>query len=342
MSGLKTPVFHVGANVRQGLRQIPRRAKDRGVAIDGGETLSADAQAALFEETSMFTQFLCGVITSFQGEDFQKVREQRTMEMDPSLPTAEFSLQYWNTYAERRLVGTTPIPESQTMMTLLQFFGHDPGKEQQTMLSLGAGYGIKELFLAYRFPHLGLEQKIICLDNAEQMIKAAREIARTVVIAKKGDEPKPARNISHLHGDMLAIPMPDESVEHIVCLESLQWTADWKKAIDEMARVIEHKRTSTLLLSTRIRPLTMASAVDGRVVRRLGDFEVPELLDYLERRRFKIKGCRQLIGVRDRDQRSGNNDELFIRAHFVPAGVKKSWREVRGSLGLGGMFSFIE
>lgn len=333
---LRTPVLQLGTLNLRTFRKAVRTLKNRGL---GNHVLDKERVESAMLEASRFEVFLDTVVNAFQSADTEALRKLRAVPINPDSPIDELSQKYWNHYGQNFLIGRNYMSQVIAFQTILEGMRILDRENDEVILSLGSGFGIKEIYLANLFHLLGFfGQRVICLDSASAMVNSSRLIANNVRLMPSNDDRilmvKPLRNISHINASMDSIPLPDKSVGQIFCHDALQWVPDWRKAVDEMARVINPDGLRTLNLSVRIRPLTFAS-LDGTVIRRLGDFSVPELLDYLERRSFRVVYCRQISIGGSRQTLLETNDQYFVRAVWTKGGVSKSWRDRSSGVGIG-------
>lgn len=334
MAKLRTPVLQVGNLTGRNIQKAIKKVKDKGI---GNHEIDREHFDMSRFEASNFGIFLEAVIDAFQDPDEESLRKSLGVKIDTTAPPSQFSQHFWNHYAEKYLIGANLTRRIMSFQTLLENFYRNDKGEKETFLSLGSGFGLSEIYLANLFQALdyaGL--RFICLDNAVKMVEASRKISKTVRVCDLSAEIKPLTNLEYLHANMESIPLASRSVDQIFCFDVLQWVEDWRKAVDEMARVINPTGLATIHLSTRIRPLTMGTE-DGKVVRRIGDFTVPELFDYLERRSFRVVNTRQVMMGPSRENSQQANDNIFVRAIWTKGGVQKSWRKKEASFGFLGI-----
>ena len=92
-----------------------------------------------------------------------------------------------------------------------------------TILDVGTGTGV---FLPYLLKKVGVQGKIIAIDNADKMLSKAKS-------KKIGD------NVIYLCADVMAIPLADDFCDAIVCYSSLPHFPDKPKAMIEMKRILK-------------------------------------------------------------------------------------------------------
>jgi arsenite methyltransferase len=98
-------------------------------------------------------------------------------------------------------------------------------EEGETILDLGCGAGIDSVLAARRTGPAG---RVIALDFLPEMLKRTSEAA-----VEAGIE-----NIQTLEAEMEAIPLPDESVDHVVSNGVINLSARKRRVLAECARVL--------------------------------------------------------------------------------------------------------
>jgi len=91
------------------------------------------------------------------------------------------------------------------------------------VLDVGTGTGV---FIPYLRQSIGGDGKILALDIAEEMLHRARAKSFDGVVA-------------YLNADVAHIPLPDASVDSVVCYSSFPHFQDKSKALAEIYRVIK-------------------------------------------------------------------------------------------------------
>ena len=105
----------------------------------------------------------------------------------------------------------------------LRFAEIEPG---ETILDLGCGAGIDSVLAARR---AGPDGRVIGLDFLPEMLKRT-----TAAAAEAGLE-----NIETLEAEMEAIPLPDESVDHVISNGVINLSARKRRVLAECARVLK-------------------------------------------------------------------------------------------------------
>lgn len=93
-----------------------------------------------------------------------------------------------------------------------------------TVLDIGTGTGV---FLPFLRQRIGSEGKILALDIAEEMLHRAQTKAFDGVVA-------------YLNADAAHIPLPESSVDSVVCYSSFPHFQDKAGALAEMYRVLRN------------------------------------------------------------------------------------------------------
>jgi len=91
------------------------------------------------------------------------------------------------------------------------------------VLDVGTGTGV---FLPFLMQSIGSDGRILALDIAEEMLQKARV---------KSDNGA----VDYVNADVAHIPLPDESVDIVVCYSSFPHIQDKSRALREMYRVVK-------------------------------------------------------------------------------------------------------
>jgi ubiquinone/menaquinone biosynthesis C-methylase UbiE len=95
----------------------------------------------------------------------------------------------------------------------------------EVVLDLGCGAGIDTVLAARR---TGAEGRVIALDFLPEMLELTEAAAAEAGLA----------NVETLEGDLEAIPLPDESVDHVICNGVFNLSPRKSRAFAEAARVL--------------------------------------------------------------------------------------------------------
>jgi SAM-dependent methyltransferase len=100
-------------------------------------------------------------------------------------------------------------------------------EQGETIVDLGCGAGIDALLAARRTGPTG---RVIALDFLPEMLERTSAAAAEAGIA----------NVDTLEAEMEAIPLPDESVDHIISNGVINLSARKRRVLAECARVLRH------------------------------------------------------------------------------------------------------
>lgn len=101
----------------------------------------------------------------------------------------------------------------------LRYADIEPG---EVVLDLGCGAGIDTILAARR------AGRVIALDFLPEMLELTEQAAAQAGLA----------NVETLEGELEAIPLPDESVDHVICNGVLNLSPRKSRALAECARVL--------------------------------------------------------------------------------------------------------
>ncbi|MEK7648525.1 MAG: class I SAM-dependent methyltransferase [Patescibacteria group bacterium] len=228
----------------------------------------------------------------------------------------------WNRQAAEWAMIESPANYGITIDTYAKYIRFNPSKKKETMVSLGAGPGLYEAFMRMLFsqPTSSRDLKIYCVDYAQAMTRWNKEMLKRLQIA--GVEP--------VTGDMMALTFPDQSIDQVLCNNALQWVSDWKKALDEMVRIIKHDGMRRLYLVINLHPMVVRDSEENVIIT-LGDFTLDQILDELEARNCDINNIRNMLDRQGVGQKGGMLQRTFIEAELQPQGCKRRWRDFAGT-----------
>lgn len=258
---------------------------------------------------------------------------QRTMDLarvnieisGPTELTSEIITANWGQLARTWAVLETPINYGLTMSSILEFFKANDrlrGDHKELDVSLGAGPGLYELYLANLFEQTpGLERlRLICLDAAPAMTAYTNELIEKL---RKGT-PLKIKNIRAVTGDMTTLPFADRSVSQLLVNNSLGWVPNWQQAIAEMARVISPDQLGYAYFVVHPHPMVLRDQQGSRL-HQLNDMSATDLMDKLEKNGCGIDFTRLMAG-RGTGQAGNDTNRIFIKGQFT-SGDPGSWRE---------------
>lgn len=106
----------------------------------------------------------------------------------------------------------------------------------EDILSLGCGSGLYEIFLA---KHLNPKGKTHGLDFSRPFLEAALRLAQKEDLAHK---------LSFLESPGSQIPLPDQSIDKVLCLHSLEYMPDWEGVLLEVRRVLKQEDSARFVV----------------------------------------------------------------------------------------------
>lgn len=101
-------------------------------------------------------------------------------------------------------------------------------EEGETILDLGCGVGIDSVLAARRTGPTG---RVLALDFLLEMLERTSEVAAEAALG----------NIETLEAEMEAIPLPDESVDHVISNGVINLSARKRRVLAECARVLRRR-----------------------------------------------------------------------------------------------------
>lgn len=228
-----------------------------------------------------------------------------------------FLQKMWNERAKDWAIVESPHTYAVTMATFMRFLRFNEVTGKETIVSLGAGPGLYEAYLSLMFKAnpFPYQATIYTVDSAKQMTLRSKEIIKKMGIT----------GVKPLTASMTALPFPDGTIDQIICNNALQWVPDWKKAVVEMSRIINPKSLGCIYIIINNHPMRLRLDSDEVVVT---DFTREDLLDELERNRFRIDRYRTIMGQAGSGQFGGAVNRTFIAAQYQAQGELRSWREV--------------
>ncbi len=272
----------------------------------------------------------------FAGAAVEAIRRrfvEKDMELkiayDPKEDVERFLRDAWDVQSNIWALIETPQTYYLTMMTLLEKLIPPPDNHIR-LVSLGSGSGLYETFLGRYFDRKGIGGMITCFDFSSGMT-ATHDFVLSL-------QPSRPYNVAPKTADMANIPLPDKSADAVLCNNSLQWCLNWRKAIAEMARILDPERGPVLYLFVHLhrQPMHIFTSEGERPVD-LEPILVSQIMDELERNKFTIVQSRQLRSSRGRGQCGATLDRVFLKAEFTPEGLKHSWKAAKRTI-TGGQF----
>lgn len=236
--------------------------------------------------------------------------------------------QQWNAQADIWAVIESPAAYAITMSTLMEFFRVNERRPYETIVSLGSGAGLYETFLASCLTLVPQARgvNIVCVDSAEAMTRVHKDILRRVRTST-GDR---FTSLCPITNDMAQLELPDRTVDQIICINSLQWSLDWKRVIAEMRRVMRPDGLGMLYLFIHSHPMAFV-VKSGEQLRQvvIGDIQLSELLDTLEENRFVAVHQRHIGGTPGTGQLGTSLRRVFLLARYQATGEIRPWRDAK-------------
>ncbi|AJH17263.1 class I SAM-dependent methyltransferase [Bacillus mycoides] len=125
----------------------------------------------------------------------------------------------WDNDAEFWNQNSQEMWDSGSRSTIIPFFEQYVEKEVQVLdVGCGDGYGTYKLSLT--------GYKAVGVDLSEVMIQKGKE---------RGEDP----NLSFIKGDLSSLPFENEKFEAIMAINSLEWTEEPLRALNEIKRVLK-------------------------------------------------------------------------------------------------------
>ena len=244
---------------------------------------------------------------------------------DPADLTAKMITANWGQLARTWAVLESPANYGLTMSTVLEFLrGNDRLRrdEKETFVSLGAGPGLYELYLAQLCEQIPECSKLrfVCVDAAPEMTSYTNELIEKLQAATRAR----LRNIRAITADMTELPFADHSVSQFLVNNSLGWVPNWQRVIREMARTISPDRMGYALFFVHPHPMVLRDQ-EGQSIHQLNTMEATDLMDYLEENGCRIEFTR-LIAGKGTGQAGNNTQRIFVKGRFTSEDPG-NWRE---------------
>lgn len=255
-----------------------------------------------------------------------KLGQSVNVDYDPTVEQARFLKETWDAQSNIwALIETMPTYYI-TMLTLLEKI-QIPVDKHLRLVSIGTGPGLYETFLGKLFGQRGIGGVTTCVDFSTGMTNMHKYILSL--------QQPPIRNVEPITANMAQLPLPDASADVVLCNNSLQWCPEWRKAIAEMARVLDPSRNPFLYLviHTHEQPMRMGRMDGGEVPVKLGSVTAAQIFDELEENKFTINTSRQLQGGIGSGQLNGTVFRLFVGAQLTPGGIEHRWRKTKPRVG---------
>jgi SAM-dependent methyltransferase len=153
----------------------------------------------------------------------------------------ELIRQSWSELAPNWVFQESDLNYQVILHTLLDFLPADLLKRRETkIVSLGAGPGIYEIFLAWLLNRLDIGKfQFIISDYAPGMIDFQRELINESGIQILDNFISNLASFTHpLVANMEDLPEECEDASIVICNNSIQWTDNWRRVIGEISRIL--------------------------------------------------------------------------------------------------------
>lgn len=232
----------------------------------------------------------------------------------PQASKVDLSKMIWNEIAPEWPAYESDVSYQSIMYTLLEAL-RVSGDSSETILSLGAGPGLYESFLANSLQNMDIPSpQFVVTDYAERMVAVQKR-----VFALAQNRNVDVSRVKSRVEDMTNLSFPTGSVDQIICNNSLQWVPDWQKAISEMARVINPQSLGYLYLIVHRHKMTYelhdkSKDKEKKTIMELPDISFDDLITVLEANNFEIQKLRLVLSETGVGQRGNPINRVFIHA----------------------------
>ncbi len=255
-----------------------------------------------------------------------KLERHMSFDYDPKAENMRFLKETWDAQSDIwALIETMPTYYI-TMLTLLEKI-QIPRDKHLRLVSIGTGPGLYETFLGKLFGQKGIGGVTTCVDFSKGMTDMHKFILSL--------QQQPIRNVEPITANMAQLPLPDKSADVVLCNNSLQWCPDWRKAIAEMARILDPSRNpfAFFVVHTHGNAMKMGTTTGEEPPVKLETITTSQIFDELERNMFTINTSRQLRGSQGTGQLNGTVHRQFITTQLTPEGLKHRWRKTKPTVG---------
>jgi SAM-dependent methyltransferase len=255
-----------------------------------------------------------------------KLERHMSFDYDPAVEKTRFLKETWDAQSDIWAIIETMPTYYLTMLTFLEKI-QIPADKHLRMVSIGTGPGLYETFLGKLFGQKGIGGVITCVDFSTGMTDMHKFILSS--------QQSPIRNVEPITANMAQLPLPDKSADVVLCNNSLQWCMDWRKAIKEMARILDPSRNpmAYFVIHTHGCAMKMGTLSGEEPPVKLEAITTSQIFDELERNMFTINTSRQLRGGEGSGQLNGSVHRQFVTTRFTPEGIKHQWRKIKPTVG---------
>jgi len=215
-----------------------------------------------------------------------------------------------------------------TVMSIVEsvFECRFPQSRKLKILSVGAGPGLYEFFLASLLKKFGVNSRILSTDYSLNMIEFQNKVIDSG-ISIDGSEVSSLRGmILPMIADMVQMSkVHDDSIDILICNNSLQWVTDWKKAIVEIGRVMRHDGNKLAIFFIHPHGMNMCIGGSHKTQEHIA---LDALLEELHNSGFSPVKTRMMVGGAGSGQGGAPLNRMMVKTEYYPNGVEKHWRDL--------------
>ena len=181
------------------------------------------ANTEALRNTGKFIEFVRDIKSKFPSQD-----SSLTASLFP-----ESIASLWNRLGKNYLHQESIDALAATMYLLQEQGVNQVSGNKNKWLSIGSGPGLYELFLVKQLNRV----KIDSLDISMEQLRVGKQIINPLAADN-------SKRINLINASMSEIPLASGKYDRVLVLNSLHWSADWKKAVSEVGRVLNPKNGS--------------------------------------------------------------------------------------------------
>jgi SAM-dependent methyltransferase len=284
-----------------------------------------------------FMKFVAAVRRHFLGTSGKIEQVVTPMEVDfdyLDLAYTEISLlASWNTSSKHWFGIESDTTYYATMLTLIQRFEEmdlQVNGRRYTILSLGSGPGLYELFLCHYLRKRKVNFRLLSLDYSPGMIELQRTILATDSLRIFGKKVGVAReSIEIVQGDMANLSAFAGKVDVVICNNSLQWVPDWKQVAQQIGTVMKPYGLGCAMFFVHYHAMKVVMG-ELTITRPLVD--PVALAEEMYTQRFNMVFARSLMGGAGTGQSDSNMNRIFLDLKHYPTGAMPEKRKFTGGL----------
>jgi SAM-dependent methyltransferase len=255
------------------------------------------------------------------------------IDFDPQNPEniEELMLTGWNSMAQIWPAIEADGNYTATVTSMIEkIFQNDfPVSRKLRILSLGAGPGLYEIFIAHCLKSVGVQSRIFSTDYAKNMIDFQHRILDSNLFISRSKVSSLCEIVSPRVVDMTDLSEFRNSIDIIICNNALQWVKEWQTAIFEMGQSMRTNGLKQALFF--VHPHAMRLSVGGNMIQR-DHIEIDSLFDVLNKEKFSPVKTRLMMGGKGSGQSGAPMNRMMVEAKFYPKGVKTHWRKMSSSI----------